>query len=88
VPDEPILPLKVVHNIDQRMAQCDQFVDGLIMVYLHLSSKYDSEAATQYALARDLKRRLMFQGLKVDVVIDGLVAAVARMAASERKQDG
>jgi hypothetical protein len=47
VTDKPILPPKAVHNIDQRMAQCDRFVDGLI---------------------------------------DGLVAAVARMAESERNQ--
>jgi hypothetical protein len=84
--DKPILPPKAVHDIDQRMAQCDRFVDGLIMVYLHLSSKYDSEAATQYALARDLKRRLLLRELKADVVINGLVAAVARMAENERNQ--
>jgi hypothetical protein len=83
--DKPILPPKAVHDIDQRMAQCDRFVDGLIMVYLHLSSKYDSEAATQHVMAKDLKRRLS-QGLRIDVVIDDLVAAVARMAENERNQ--
>jgi hypothetical protein len=72
------LPPELVARVDQRTAQCDQALDGLIGSYRDLVRQYGS-AGAQGRLATIFKRQMDAKPLAAGSLRDILVAAVARL---------